>query len=129
MMFVSADDIFKNFDRIYGIHCEESACGKSVFTLSEEDMMFWGKVYNLLDVDKDYDFFVSVWKENNVEWRHQATFHIPEISFVEIMETLYELKNWKNNRFGIELEQNQNKRIHKLIQKMNVKINPSVRFA
>jgi len=120
-MIKKAEDIFKNYDKIYAIYCEDKSTGMAVFSLIEEDMIFWAKLYNNLDNEIDYNFYFSLRKEYPNGFHYHSIMPVSELIFIEVMEGLMEVYNWKNNRFGIELELNKNRRFHKLFQKMEFK--------
>lgn len=103
-------EIFNYFDTINGIIVENDN-NHLVFRLFGDDMMFWTRGYNSLDEDKDYKFFIVGEYAN-----HLNLLEVKENVFIDAMRTLEIKRDWKNNRFGVELEKNENKRIHKFIK-------------
>jgi len=109
-MSITVNYIFENFQKVNGIFCDEFATKKRVFYLYGDDMMFWSIVYNKLDVDRDYDFYVFLCQKNCFN----TTLKISERTFLELMETMTQTYNWKNNALNIDIPENENKRLHKL---------------
>jgi len=118
---VSVDDIFIKYDKINGIIIEDYSTRNNIFSLYEEDIMFWAIAYNKLDPDRDYCFLINVRNGEYSFYHHQEIIQIAENTFLDLMETLTEIRQWKNNRFGFEWEPCQNKRIHKLFSRVSLK--------
>jgi len=108
-------ELFTFFTEINGIWIEEYFTKKIIHQLYKEDMIFWTKCYNKLNPDEDYRFFVYGLHEeiNEIE-------EVNENTFVEFMEILQSINNWKNNKFGIDIENISNHRIHKLMAELDM---------
>jgi hypothetical protein len=79
-MSITVNYIFENFQKVNGIFCDEFATKNRVFYLYGDDMMFWSIVYNKLDVDRDYDFYVFLCQKNCFN----TTLKISERTFLEL---------------------------------------------
>lgn len=111
---MSTLEIFSYFDKIVGVTIED--LGVVVFKLIGDDMMFWGRCYNMLSEDRDYVFYVSGVFEGEI-----VSIGVSEYNFIELMELLEKINNWDNNQFGVELDKNKNRRLHKIFDSMTIK--------
>lgn len=108
-------ELFNYYSEINGFWIEETDDKRIVAKLFRDDMLFWAKIYNMLETDLDYRFFISgVHEEKN------EIVETTENTFLEFMNMIQDLNNWKNNRYNLEIPEISNHRLHKLLGDMEM---------